>query len=87
MIKKTVTVCCEKGLDARPIALLVQEASQYASQVYIEMAEKKINAKSIMGMMSLSLIDGEELSIVTNGTDEEVAADGLVSFFAKLKSE
>ncbi len=85
MIKKTVTVSCAKGLDARPIALLVQEASQYASQVYIEMAEKKINAKSIMGMMSLSLIDGEELAIVTNGADEEVAADGLVTFFAKLK--
>lgn len=85
MIKKTVTVNSVKGLDARPIALLVQEASQYASQVYIEMAEKKINAKSIMGMMSLSLIEGEELAIVTNGTDEEIAADGLVSFFSALK--
>ncbi|MFI3171543.1 MAG: HPr family phosphocarrier protein [Eubacteriales bacterium] len=85
MIKKTVVVNCEKGLDARPIALLVQEASQYASQVYIEMKEKKINAKSIMGMMSLSLIKGEELAIVTNGDDEEVAADGMVSFFMDLK--
>lgn len=85
MIKRTVTVNCEKGLDARPIALLVQEASQYVSQVYIEMAEKKINAKSIMGMMSLSLVDGEELSIVTNGTDEEVAADGIANFLLTLK--
>lgn len=85
MIKKTVVVNCEKGLDARPIALLVQEASQYASQVYIEMKEKKINAKSIMGMMSLSLIKGEELAIVTNGDDEDVAADGMVSFFMDLK--
>ncbi len=84
MIKKTVVVNCEKGLDARPIALLVQEASQYASQVYIELAEKKINAKSIMGMMSLSLVEGEKLSIVTNGEDEEKAADGLVNFFADL---
>ncbi len=85
MIKKTVTVSCANGLDARPIALLVQEASQYASQVFIEMNEKKINAKSIMGMMSLSLVDGEELSIVTTGTDEEVAAEGLKKFFLTLK--
>lgn len=84
MIKKSITVKCDKGLDARPIALLVQEASQYSSQVYIEMAEKKINAKSIMGMMSLSLITGEVLSIVTNGDDEEVASEGLVEFFSKL---
>lgn len=85
MIKKNVTVKCDQGLDARPIALLVQEASQYASQVYIEMNEKKINAKSIMGMMSLSLNSGEELAIVTNGDDEEKAAEGIVTFFANLK--
>ncbi len=85
MIKRAIRVECETGLDARPIALLVQEASQYASQVHIEMNEKKINAKSIMGMMSLSLIKGEELSIITDGTDEEKAAEGLVTFFATLK--
>lgn len=85
MIKETITVKCEKGLDARPIALLVQEASQYGSQVYIEMEGKKINAKSIMGMMSLRLIDGEQLSIVTNGADEDVASTGMVRFFKGLK--
>lgn len=85
MIKKSVTVNCEQGLDARPIALLVQEASQYASQVYIEMAEKKINAKSIMGMMSLSLTTGEELSIIANGDDEEIAANGMVTFISDLR--
>lgn len=85
MIKKTIIVRCEKGLDARPIALLVQEASQYMSQVYIEIAEKKINAKSIMGMMSLSLVDGEELAIVTNGDDEEKAAEGIETFFDQLR--
>ncbi len=84
MIKKTVTVKCEQGLDARPIALLVQEASQYASQVYIQMAEKKINAKSIMGMMSLSLTAGEELAVIATGDDEEVAANGMVTFIGSL---
>ncbi len=85
MVKETITVRCVKGLDARPIALLVQEASQYGSQVYIEMEGKKINAKSIMGMMSLRLIDGEKLSIVTNGEDEEVASSGMVRFFKGLE--
>ncbi len=85
MIKKTITVNCANGLDARPIALLVQQASQYTSQVHIQLDEKKINAKSIMGMMSLSLVDGEQLDIVTNGDDEETAAEGLAVFFATLK--
>ena len=52
MIKKPLKIKCDDGLDARPIALLVQEASQYESRVFIEIGSKKINAKSIMGMMS-----------------------------------
>ena len=50
MIEMPVVVRQEKGLDGRPIALLVQEASQYASKVYIKVEDKSINAKSIMGM-------------------------------------
>lgn len=85
MIKKPVTVRTEGGLDARPIALLVQEASQYASQVYIEVKDKKINAKSIMGMMSLTLSGGEEVTVVTDGTDEEKAASGMEEFLQNVK--
>ena len=51
MIKESVVVKADPGFDGRPIALLVQEASQYASTVYIQVGEKHINAKSIMGMM------------------------------------
>ena len=67
MIEMPVVVRQEKGLDGRPIALLVQEASQYASKVYIKVEDKSINAKSIMGMMSLSLSEGEEVTIFTEG--------------------
>lgn len=81
MIKTPVVVRHEKGLDGRPIALLVQEASQYASKVYIEIEDKKINAKSIMGMMSLNLSEGEELTVLTEGEDEEKAAEGIRTFF------
>ncbi len=81
MIETPVVVRQEKGLDGRPIALLVQEASQYVSKVYIKVEEKSINAKSIMGMMSLSLSKGEEVTILTDGEDEEKAAEGIKTFF------
>ena len=80
MIKKPVTIKLRDGLDARPIALLVQEASQYESRVFIEIGNKKINAKSIMGMMSLKLSGGENLTVVTEGADEEAAAKGIEKF-------
>ena len=71
MIKKPVKIQLSEGLDARPIALLVQEASQYSSSVYIEVDQKQVNAKSIMGMMSLTLLPGEEITVVANGTYSE----------------
>ena len=83
MIETPVIVGQEDGIEGRPIALLVQEASQYASKVYIQVDNKKINAKSIMGMMSLSLADGEEITVVTDGEDEQRAAEGIKTFFAK----
>lgn len=81
MIETPVVVKHDNGLDGRPIALLVQEASQYASTVYIQMDGKRINAKSIMGMMSLSLKEGEKLTVVTEGADENKAAEGIKFFF------
>lgn len=80
MIKTAVVVRHEKGLDGRPIALLVQEASQYASKIFIEVKDKKINAKSIMGMMSLNLAAGEEVTVTAEGEDEEKAAEGITMF-------
>ena len=86
MIKTSVVVKADSGFDGRPIALLVQEASQYASKVYIQVGEKNINAKSIMGMMSLSLISGDQITVVTEGEDEKKAADGIKAFFAEEKN-
>ena len=76
MIRKSVTINCE-GLEARPIAMLVQKASQYASTVHIEVGTKRVNAKSIMGMMSLSVCGGDQIVVVTEGKDEEAAADEI----------
>lgn len=80
MIKKPVTIRNSMDMETRPIAHLVQEASQYKSQVYIEMDDKKINAKSIMGMMSLKLQKGEDVTIVADGQDEDAAVSGVATF-------
>ena len=78
MIKKSVTINLESGLEARPIALLVQKASQHESSVYIETGDKRVNAKSIMGMMSLGLNSGEILTVIAEGEDEDVAVTDIV---------
>ena len=82
-IKASVVVKTESNFDGRPIALLVQEASQYASKIYIQVEGKNINAKSIMGMMSLALANGEEITVVTEGEDEQKAAEGIRGFFER----
>lgn len=87
MVKTPITIHLSEGLDARPIALLVQEASQYASKILIEVENKQINAKSIMGMMSLRLLPGEEITVVTDGTDEVAAAQGMETFFDNVKNQ
>ena len=82
MVKKMVMIEGQEGLEARPAAMLVQVASQYESKIYLECGPKRVNAKSIMGMMSLSLADGEKITVVTEGEDEKKAAEGIRTFFA-----
>lgn len=80
MVAKNVTVKIPTGLEARPIALLVQVASQYESSIYLETGDKKVNAKSIMGMMSLAISEGETVTIIANGADENTAAEGIEKY-------
>ena len=83
MVSKSMTINIPKGLEARPVALLVQVASQYESSIYVEIQEKKVNAKSIMGMMSLGLAEGEKITIIANGPDENVAVDAIDKYISK----
>ena len=85
MISKEITIRLENGLEARPVALLVQVASQYNSNIFLESDERKINAKSIMGMMSLGLPEGEEVVVSANGKDEIEALEGIEKFLATGK--
>lgn len=82
MIKKEITINIPNGLEARPVALLVQVASQYECSIYVESEEKKINAKSIMGMMSLGLASGEKVFVSADGTDEEEAIDNIEKYLS-----
>lgn len=80
MIEKTVEITLESGLQARPAAQFVQEANKYAADLFLEKEGKRINAKSIMGLMTLALGRGEEVTIIADGTDEEEAVKDLVNF-------
>lgn len=80
MIRKEAIIRLENGLEARPIALLVQVASQYDSSVYIEYNEKRVNAKSIMGMMTLVLVAGDKVVVTADGPDEETAVDAIATY-------
>jgi len=73
MVTKTIKIGKPTGLEARPVALFVQIASQFDSLIYVSEKDKRVNAKSIMGMMTLNLGPGAEVSVSAEGTDEAEA--------------
>ena len=79
MIKKNIVVGNSTNIETRP-AMLVQLASKFKSSIYIEKGNKTVNAKSIMGMMTLGLVSKDEISLNIDGSDEEEAFLGLVSY-------
>lgn len=85
-MRKDVTISMTDSMESTPIAHLVQLANQFSSRIYFEMDTKKVNAKSIMGMMSLTLMPGEEITVVANGTDEKEAAAGIERFLVNVKN-
>lgn len=82
MITKKIQIQLQNGLEARPVAVLVRVASQYNSSIYVECDDRKVNAKSIMGMMTLGLTAGEEVVVSANGDDEQTAMDDIVKYLS-----
>lgn len=82
MITKRMEIKIPTGLDPSTIAMFIQTASQYDSRVYIEVENKKVNAKSIMGMMTLGLYSGETVTVSANGEDEEEALANIEKFLS-----
>ena len=81
-MRKEMMIQIAGGLEARPIAVLVQVASQFESSIYLEAGEKRINAKSIMGMMTLALNAGEKIVVEANGSDEAAAIEGIENYIS-----
>ena len=82
MIKKPVMIQIRNGLEARPVALLVQVASQYDSEIYVESEDRHVNAKSIMGMMTLGLNYGDSIVVSANVIDEEEAMKEIEKYLS-----
>ncbi|HEX7056332.1 MAG TPA: HPr family phosphocarrier protein [Bacilli bacterium] len=83
MTRRPVVVKLKTGLHARPAALFVQEANKYSSEIFVEKEDKKVNAKSIMGIMSLAISANTEVAISAEGSDEEQAVTALVNLVSK----
>ena len=82
MIKKPVKNKLDTGLEARPVAQLVQLASQFECEIHVEVEQKEVNAKSIMGMMTLGISVGEEVTVSADGADEEKAIAEIESYLS-----
>ena len=83
MIEKEVTVQLKTGLQARPAAQFVQEASRFTSDIFIIDGDKKVNVKSIMGLMSLAIGSGKTVTLAVDGQDEAEAVQVLETFMSK----
>ena len=82
-MRKNVTISMTDSMESTPIAHLVQLANQFSSKIYFEMDTKKVNAKSIMGMMSLVLTSGDVVTIDAEGADDTKAVEEIEKFLTK----
>ena len=82
MTKKSVVIGLLNGFEATPIALLVQTATKFSSSIYLTTEDKRVNAKSIMGLMSLRLLNGDSIVLEADGDDEEKAIAEMEKFIS-----
>ncbi|EGD46777.1 Phosphotransferase system, phosphocarrier protein HPr [Ruminiclostridium papyrosolvens DSM 2782] len=81
MISTKVTINCPSGLDSKAAALLVQKVSGYSSSIWLEKGERRANAKSLLGLLSLGVERNAAITIITDGEDEKKAADEISEYF------
>lgn len=79
MYIKEVLVQNQVGLHARPATFFIQKANEYKSSIWVEKEERRVNAKSLLGVLSLGIVGGISIRIIADGTDEQTAVDGLVA--------
>ena len=79
MCVKDVVIQNQVGLHARPATFFIQKANEFKSSIWVEKDERKVNAKSLLGVLSLGIIGGTTIKIIADGSDETDAVDGLVA--------
>lgn len=78
MYVKKVTVQNQVGLHARPATFFIQKANEFKSSIWVEKDERRVNAKSLLGVLSLGIVGGTDIRIIADGLDEQLAVDSLV---------
>ena len=78
MLKKDVTITNNIGLHARPATFFIQKANSYKASIWIEKDDRKVNAKSLLGVLSLGIAKGMTVTLISDGIDENEAINGLV---------
>lgn len=79
MFVKDVKVENQVGLHASPATFFIQKANEFKSSIWVEKEERRVNAKSLLGVLSLGIMGGTDIRIIADGSDEEAAVEGLVS--------
>ena len=78
MYTQNVTINNEVGLHARPATFFIQKANEFKSSIWVEKEERRVNAKSLLGVLSLGIVGGVTIRIIADGSDEQEAVDALV---------
>ncbi len=78
MCVKEVIVQNQVGLHARPATFFIQKANEFKSSIWVEKEERRVNAKSLLGVLSLGIVGGTSIKIIADGTDEQEAVDNLI---------
>ena len=81
MYMKEVTVNNQVGLHARPATFFIQKANEFKSSIWVEKDERRVNAKSLLGVLSLGVVKGPTINLIADGLDEKEAVDALVELF------
>ena len=87
MFVKDVQVQNQVGLHARPATFFIQKANEYKSSIWVEKDERRVNANSLLGILSLGIVGGTTIRIIADGADEEQAVNGLVKLVESGFSE
>ncbi len=87
MLVKEAVVNNQVGLHARPATFFIQKANEYKSSIWIEKDERRVNAKSLLGVLSLGIVKGSVISIIADGSDENEAVNSLTELVSSNFSE